>query len=55
MSTSSYQGEFSFCNTCLINDWVIDVWSWCKKCDRGGKGRGEGGGGGPAQVWGSDS
>ena len=23
----------------LINDWVIDVWSWCKKCDRGKKGR----------------
>ena len=23
----------------LINDWVIDVWSQCKKCDGGKKGR----------------
>ena len=33
----------------LINDWVIDVWSRCKKPDRGGKGRR-----GSARVWGSD-
>ena len=35
----------------LINDWAVDVWSQCKKCDGEGK---EGRGGEPARVWGFD-
>ena len=38
----------------LINDRVIAVWSQCKKCDKGKKGRREGKGRGPARVWGFD-
>ena len=31
----------------LKDDWVIDVWSWCKNMTEGGEGAG------PAWVWGS--
>ena len=48
MASSLKKNGLKKCSS-LTNDWVIDVWSQCKKRD-GGKGRGEG----PARVWGFD-